>query len=87
MYGARSDPKEVFPIRFRKSAVPFCDVRSNQECSEIQLVDEESIAARELLRVLADGVGEVDGLLIDEKLLLGECHLTTTPEKRVESGE
>ncbi len=45
------------------------------------MIDEVAVTARELLGKLADGVGEVDGFLIDDELLEGECHVRPEDER------
>ena len=35
----------------------------------IKLIDQKPVSAAEIFRLLADGIGEIDGLLVDDELL------------------
>jgi hypothetical protein len=61
-----SDAEKVLSIRLCKAAVSFIDIRSDRNGRAIPLIDEEPVAARELFRVLANGIGKVDRFLVDE---------------------
>jgi len=50
----------------------------------IELVDEEPVAASELFGSCADGVREIDSILVDEQVFESESHLLG-PDERGES--
>jgi hypothetical protein len=54
------DAEENLSIWFGESAISFSDVRCDGETGSIELIDEESIAARKRFCCGANGVGEVD---------------------------
>jgi hypothetical protein len=68
------NPKEVLPVGLGESAIPFGDIGSNGQGRAVELVSEEEVAARKLLRQRADRICESDGFLVDEKFLKGEGH-------------
>jgi hypothetical protein len=57
--------EKVLPVSLREPPVALGKVGRNGQGSPVQLVDEKSVAARELLRAPADGVSKVHRLLID----------------------
>jgi hypothetical protein len=66
------------PKKFLRSgcepAVALGDVGRNRKGGSIELVDEKSVTTRELLARGADGIGEVDGFLVDDQFLETERH-------------
>ncbi len=66
--------KEVASVALGEAAVPFRDVGGDGQGGAVKLIDEESVTARERLGVGTDGVGEVDGFLVDEELFEREGH-------------
>ena len=62
------DRNQFFPV-----SVP--EVSRNRESGAIELVDQEAVTAGKLLSLLADGVREIDALLVDLELLKAERHL------------
>lgn len=65
--------------------------RLDKSCTEIRgeggaikLIDQESIAAGELLGRTADLVGKIEGFLVDQQLLEVESHLAAPGEESSE---
>ncbi len=81
LYRPASDDEEVPPVGFGEAAIAFGEIGGDREGSTIQLVGQEPITVRKLLRVAADGVGEIDALLVDLKLFEAERHFAA-PRKR-----
>jgi hypothetical protein len=71
---ATGDAEEVLPVRFREPAVAFGDVGRDGKGRPVQLVGQEEVAARELLRQAGDLIGEVDGFLVNLQILEHERH-------------
>ena len=74
LYRAAGDSEEVSAIGLGEATVALGNICGNRERGAVELVDEESVAARELLCLATDFVGEVDGFLIDDELFEGERH-------------
>ena len=72
--GSASDTKEVSAIGFGESPVAFGYIGGDRKGGAIELIDQKPVSAAEIFRVLADGIGEVDGLLVDDELFKRECH-------------
>jgi hypothetical protein len=54
-----------------RSFIPVCRV---ERVSAIELVNEETVAARKVFGLLTDTIGEVDRLLINLQFLEGKGH-------------
>ena len=74
MHGASRDAKEVLAVGLGEAAVTLGYVGGDGEGGSVELTDQETVSPREFLGGLADFVGEVECLLVDEKLLEGERH-------------
>jgi hypothetical protein len=72
--GSASDTQEVSAIGFGESPVAFGYVGGNRTGGAIKLIDQKPVSTVEILRVLADGIGGVDGFLVDDELFKRECH-------------
>jgi hypothetical protein len=70
--GSASDTKEVSAMGFGESPVAFGYVGGNRKGGAIKLIDQKPVSAVEILRVLADGIGEVDGFLVDDRFSIEE---------------
>ena len=80
------DAKEVLAVGSRESAVALGDVRGNRQCGSVELVDEKAVAARKLLCLLTNLIGEIDRLLVDDELFESERH-EPSPRFRESKGE
>ena len=72
LYGSASDAEEVSAIGFGESPVAFAYVGGNRKGRAIELIYQKPVSAVEILRVLADGIGEVDGFLVDDRFSIDE---------------
>lgn len=68
---AAGDADEVLAVGFGEPAVAFGAIGRKGERGAVELVDDESVSAWKLLRVLTGLVGEIDATLIDEEFLEG----------------
>lgn len=74
MNGSSGDPKEILAIGLGEAAVALGKICGDGKCRPVELIGEKAITPSERLGELADSVGEVDGLLIDDPFLEGESH-------------
>jgi hypothetical protein len=81
-----SDREKVLSVRFGESAVAFGEIRRDRHRRAIQLVDEEVVVPRKLLRQAGDLIGEVDGFLVNLQVLEHERH-AKRPEEESRTGE
>jgi len=72
--GSPCDAEEVAPIRFGEPAVSFGDVCCDGECCTVELINQESVSACELLGQFADSICVIDRFLIDVQFLETESH-------------
>jgi len=68
------DAEEVLPIRFCEATISFGDVRGNRQGRTVEWIRQEEVSAWESLCQTADGIGEVNGLLLDMQFFKGKGH-------------
>ena len=79
---ASRDAKEVFAFGFGEAPISLRDIRRDGSRGTVELIDEETVAALKLFGGGADGIREVDGFLVDEEFLEGECHKSLVRRRR-----
>jgi hypothetical protein len=67
-----SDTNIVSAIGFGESPLAIAYVGGNRKGGAIKLIDQKPVSAVEILRVLADGIRELDGFLVDDRFSIEE---------------
>ena len=77
---ATSDDEEVLAVGFGEATVALGNIGGDGKGCAVQLVNQKSVAAGELLGGRTNFVGKVQGLLVDQQLFELERHFAT-PKK------